>query len=1029
MDQHKLKIIHLNINSLRSVHKRQELSHFLNTEKPDILMLNETKLNNSHKVSFRNYNFIRNDRPNNKGGGGTGILIRDSLNFQQLTLSNLNSIECTVVNLQMRNQKELLIASVYVAKDLKNTIDVQDFDKILSLKNSKSQFIMGGDFNAHHPLWKSNLISPNGRAIYDWFSDKFCVHSIVLACPLFPSRHCNDNHSFLDFFFVSSSFNVNYPIAYSNHLQTIPFESDHDAVVLEIYLDSAVIPLEKIILNNFGNTNWKKFNQKLDENIESIVIPTNYNISNEEIDSILSQITSTLQRTIDNVVPKITLQTNGQIPLPNHIIKIIKFKNKLRRALHAKNYCHTEFTLKSQIKCLNVMVKKLIILHYNKYYEAKLSNIKPDHNLYKNLKKFSGYKLKSNFTPCLINENNTKFVSTIEKANGLGLYFENVHKKTLNIGDAAFCDSINTIINNEFGPNNNDRLCTFSTPQSADQKFFKWHPLEEHLLDDPFPIQQPIHVDGQKAPIRNNFTHLNLATSADLLDIIKAKNNKKSFGSDGIPNYALKKLSEKFYHYIAITFNHMFNNGYWPIGWKSGIIIPLLKPSKDPGKIDSYRPITLLSCLSKIFETWILIKIRNHCSENNIIPNDQFGFRPKHSTLHALTKFSHDISYALNNKTPTIGCALDCEKAFDTTWVEGLIYKLKYLFGIHDHICKLLFSYLSDRTFQVKIENVLSDVFKIAAGVPQGSVLAPILYVLFIADLPAPPSNHIKKITFADDILVYFSTQNVTSTLLNKYLQKIHEHLQLWKINLNISKCEAIVIKGSYNSVPRKVNKQIKNIRVKINAKNIPINNSIKYLGIIFSRNFQFFDHIKNIISKLFKAFIMLKHIFYAKKRYTPKIKSILYKQLLRPIIMYGFPIWHNISSAQMEKLRIEERKILRACAEISRKPGSYLHINNNALYSSANTERLDRMMVSHARAFFQNFDNTENPLVTSMLEDCIAEYHLNDLNIFKSPLHLKCLLDTNTMFDDNGNLIFYHRRKQGNGNDLVYNINQNTTP
>lgn len=173
----------------------------------------------------------------------------------------------------------------------------------------------------------------------------------------------------------------------------------------------------------------------------------------------------------------------------------------------------------------------------------------------------------------------------------------------------------------------------------------------------------------------------------------------------------------------------------------------------------------------------------------------------------------------------------------------------------------------------------------------------------------------------------------------------------------------------------------------------------------------------------------MLKHIFYAKKRYTPKIKSILYKQLLRPIIMYGFPIWHNISSAQMEKLRIEERKILRACAEISRKPGSYLHINNNALYSSANTERLDRMMVSHARAFFQNFDNTENPLVTSMLEDCIAEYHLNDLNIFKSPLHLKCLLDTNTMFDDNGNLIFYHRRKQGNGNDLVYNINQNTTP
>lgn len=295
MEQTMLKIIQLNINSLRSIRKRQELELFLKTENPDIVLLNETKLNNSHRVSFRHYKFIRTDRPNNKGGGGTGILVRDLINFTHLSLPILHSIECTAISIQLNNLKKIIVASIYVSKELRNTIYTEDLDSIVNLCDNRSQIIIGGDFNAHHPLWKSDLTSPNGRAIYNWYNDNFSTYSIMLASPFSPSRHCNDTHSFLDFFFISSSLDIVYPIAFNNYLQTVPFESDHDAVILNIALVASIVPQEKITIKNFGNTDWKKFNKKLNELVDNINIPIDRNVSNEEIDVFLSDITLSLQ--------------------------------------------------------------------------------------------------------------------------------------------------------------------------------------------------------------------------------------------------------------------------------------------------------------------------------------------------------------------------------------------------------------------------------------------------------------------------------------------------------------------------------------------------------------------------------------------------------------------------------------------------------------------------------------------------------------------------------------------------------------
>lgn len=133
-----LNIIQLNVTSIRSLTKRHELNNFLKNEKPQIILLNETKLNDKHKVNFIHFNFIRNDRPNNNGGGGTGIIISDSLRYTVLSVIGLNSIECTAIKIPFNNNKNLIIVSIYVAKSMQNKIDTTDLNKIIQLKNNNT---------------------------------------------------------------------------------------------------------------------------------------------------------------------------------------------------------------------------------------------------------------------------------------------------------------------------------------------------------------------------------------------------------------------------------------------------------------------------------------------------------------------------------------------------------------------------------------------------------------------------------------------------------------------------------------------------------------------------------------------------------------------------------------------------------------------------------------------------------------------------------------------------------------------------
>ncbi|GBM26398.1 putative RNA-directed DNA polymerase from transposon X-element [Araneus ventricosus] len=193
--------------------------------------------------------------------------------------------------------------------------------------------------------------------------------------------------------------------------------------------------------------------------------------------------------------------------------------------------------------------------------------------------------------------------------------------------------------------------------------------------DDNFIEKVKNEIDGY-FHTNNSPSSAPLSFPAEILTIIAKLNIRKISGPDKIPNKALKLITPNALTFLTKIFNKCLTFNYFPLRWKQANIIMLSKPGKDPKFPQSYRPISLLSSLGKIFEKVLQKRINSYCDSNNIIPKEQFGFRAQHSTIHQLLRVTNSITEGMNNKFYTGGIFLDIQKAFDRVWHDGLIYKL-----------------------------------------------------------------------------------------------------------------------------------------------------------------------------------------------------------------------------------------------------------------------------------------------------------------------------------------------------------------
>lgn len=984
-----LDIIEINTGSLRSINKRQDMANFLKNFHPDIVLVTETAINQHHNVAFRNYLFTRNDKIPNEPGRGTGILVKNTIKHDPVdtTSWNLKTLETSAVTIHTMNS-QLLIVCAYRYNGGNASLETEDIDKIvLEFRMSNaSQLVIGGDLNAKHINWGNNTNCRSGLKLDHWLQNNQDFKLIRTKEATFYKLNYA---SFLDVFIVSSNVNIIFPASHPNKLEILDYPSDHRAVRLKIFPENSVVPATPRRITKFQDTDWKHFNTILDTEWQDINIPNHADMSTNDIDMALQFFSDKVNETIKKIVPTTTIQQDTQTPLPQDILDLIKYKNNLRRRWQRNRYSYFDHQLKSEINCITKIIAERIKIHNTMHWEKTLKSVKLDNHTFRNIKKFAGTYKRNIIPPLNIQGTTNKATTDKDKANAIGTHFELIHRQNLQIGSALRTSNINNEIKNNF--NNFTPRYQFNVDASANSTYR--YDENRHLI-----------------------------STSNLCSILRTRANKRSVGTDNIPNIVLKRMSYKSKILVTMLFNHMFNIGYFPKAWKCAITIPIPKKDKNADAPNSYRPIALLPCLSKIYESAVKEHLMKQCVNLNVLPPDQFGSVKLRTTVHPLVKFSNDIASGINRRTPTIACALDVEKAFDTVWHEGLLHKMHFVYGFSQHLCKVLYHYLSERSYVIKINDTLSKSFPIAAGVPQGGVLSAILYSIFIADLPVPPEhiNKIQRLQYADDTLMYVSVRNLKDgqDRLNDYLKALHEFYEKWKIKLNLDKAEAIVFKGPNKYHSKSVNKSHRDIQLKIANHNIALKDQIKYLGVIHTQQPKHIAHINYIIDKAQRAFQAIRPVLKRTSGLNIRVKLLCYKQLIRPVLAYAFAAWSNISSHQMERLRVTERKVLRMCINYTRPRHSYYHISNTSLYKAADIDRIDVHLCNNALRLFEFWPDLE------LLENCINQdgNHLDDPNTpFKTPWYLEHLNNTNRLFLQN-TPVYYHRRHRIDGNaNLVY--------
>jgi len=321
-------------------------------------------------------------------------------------------------------------------------------------------------------------------------------------------------------------------------------------------------------------------------------------------------------------------------------------------------------------------------------------------------------------------------------------------------------------------------------------------------------------------------------------------------------------------------------------------VLAFPKPRKPQSSPASYRPISLLSVLSKIYEKIIHTQIMQHLETEKIIINEQFGFRPRHSTVAQLMRITEFFALEINKKRHAAMILLDLQKAFDSVWHHGLLYKL-YVIGVPDNIIKILRSYLMDRRFIVNFCGQKSASYNVDAGVPQGSVLGPVLFNIFINDIPKSRNSGLA--VYADDTAVFTSSWSTAllTRRLQTYVDDILQYFADWRMSINPDKSEAIVFtrrKHNYKPPPP----------IRVLNHTISWSTTVRYLGVVLDTGLRWGPAIADRVSKTNATLKMHYPLINRKSTLHARFKLLLYKMSARTVLMYAAPVWAGASRVQL---------------------------------------------------------------------------------------------------------------------------------
>lgn len=406
----------------------------------------------------------------------------------------------------------------------------------------------------------------------------------------------------------------------------------------------------------------------------------------------------------------------------------------------------------------------------------------------------------------------------------------------------------------------------------------------------------------------------------------------KAAGPDQIRPIILKNVCKEISPFLQILFSKCLKSGATPQPWRMANVVPIYKKGQksDPA---NYRPISLTCILCKTLEHIVSSSIAKHFTRSNLFYELQHGFREKRSCNTQLIMLIDDLQKAVNLKSQVDLILLDFSKAFDMVNHEKLLYKLHY-YGIRGNTLSWIKSFLDNRSQSVVINSSKSDTIPVSSGVPQGSVLGPLLFLIYINDLPDHVS-HSKVRLFADDTAIYLSLTVATHS---KYLQHDLNQLQkwesLWDMQFNPSKCQVIHITKRKTEIDTKYT---------LHNTTLETVSSAKYLGVTISNDLTWNKHIDNITKKANQTLGFLRRNI---KVHSAKLKSTAYTTLVRPQLEYCSSVWSPHTSAGIDQIESIQRRAARWALRDYGRTSSVTNMLTNLRWRRLDLRRIDQRLI-----------------------------------------------------------------------------------